>query len=332
MNSDNQTSFSSDDKPVRNWTRRQLLCTSFWGAAAVVGFSFTPIGKITRSQFEFDSTEQILAPLKVRPVPANWSDDDLSLTWLGHASFLLNFYGTRILIDPALEERIGITPFGNFTVGLKRAFPAPLSASEIGPVDLLLLSHAHTDHFDYPTLRQLQSPDTIAITAKNTASLWQELHFHSVSEMHWQESKTFSGVQIKAIEGKHWGARLPWQKEMTANSYLLSKNGVNIFFGADTGYSQKIQDQVSGIPIELAIMGIGAYSPKSFESRHATPEQAWQMAEEMGAKSVIPMHWGTFRLSQEPMDEPITRFRQAAAGQMDKIALQKTGATWIRPR
>lgn len=79
-------------------------------------------------------------------------------------------------------------------------------------------------------------------------------------------------------------------------------------------------------------MGIGAYSPKSFESHHATPEQAWKMAEDMGAKWVIPMHWGTFRLSQEPMAEPISRFRQAADGQIDRIALQETGATWVRPR
>ncbi|TGE31184.1 MBL fold metallo-hydrolase [Desulfosporosinus sp. Sb-LF] len=296
----------------------------------VSGFTLSPVGNDFRSQFE--QTELTLASIDTRPVPSNWSDLDFTLTWLGHASFLLNFYGTRILIDPALEERIGITPIANFTVGLKRTQPAALSVSEIGPVDLLLLSHAHTDHFDYPTLRQLQSPNTIAVTAKNTSPLWQNLRFQSVSEIHWQESRTYSGVQVKSIEGKHWGARLPWHKEMTANSYLLSKNGVNIFFGADTGYSQKILDQLSGISIDLAIMGIGAYSPKSFEARHATPEQAWQMAEEMGAKWVIPMHWGTFRLSQEPMDEPIARFRQTAAGQMEKIALQKIGATWARPR
>ncbi|MBC2724671.1 MAG: MBL fold metallo-hydrolase, partial [Desulfosporosinus sp.] len=119
---------------------------------------------------------------------------------------------------------------------------------------------------------------------------------------------------------------------MEANSLLLSKNGVSIFFGTDTGYTELIKQQLSGIPIDLAIMGIGAYSPKSFEDKHATPEQAWKMAEEMSAKWVVPMHWGSFNLSREPMEEPILRFRQAAAGQIEKVVIQETGGTWIRPR
>jgi len=181
---------------------------------------------------------------------------------------------------------------------------------------LILVSHAHTDHFDYPTLRKLQSPNTIAVTAKNTKHLWREMDFKSIEEMHWSNCKALAGVRVQAIEGKHWGARLPWNRGMEANSILLSKNGINIFFGGDTGYTEMIQQQLKEIPIDLAIMGIAAYTPKSFESSHATPEQAWKMSEEMSAKWVIPMHWGTFKLSGEPMDEPIARFRQAVAGQI----------------
>lgn len=332
FNEDSLEKPSIDKIASQKWTRRQVLTLGVLGSAAMLGgLSLSPLGKVIRSQM-FEESIDTLAPLKTRPTPLKWSNNDLSIAWLGHASFLINFYGTRLLIDPALHDRIGITPFGNHTVGPKRYQAAGLNAAELGAVDLLLLSHAHTDHFDYPTLRQLQSPTAMAVTAYNTSPLWQDLRFQSVTELNWQESKTFAGVEVKAIEGKHWGARLPWDKQMKANSYLLSKNGVNIFFGADTGYSEKIRDQLSGIPIDLAIMGIGAYSPKSFESHHATPEQAWKMAEDMGAKWVIPMHWGTFRLSQEPMAEPISRFRQAADGQMDRIALQETGATWVRPR
>ncbi|NPV91290.1 MAG: MBL fold metallo-hydrolase [Firmicutes bacterium] len=268
---------------------------------------------------------------RLRPTPGKWSDRDVTVTWLGHASFLINFLGTRIIIDPALDTRIGVTPFFNQTIGLRRYITAALKSWEVGPVDLLLVSHAHTDHFDYPTLRQLQSPNTTAVTAKNTSPLWQDMKFRSIEEMHWQDSRTLAGVSVKAIEGKHWGARLPWNKEMEANSFLLSKNGVNIFFGGDTAYTELIKQQLSGIPVDLAIMSIGAYSPKSFESRHATPEQAWKMTEEMAAKWVIPMHWGAFKLSNEPMDEPIARFRQAAAGQLEKVTIQEVGATWVLP-
>jgi L-ascorbate metabolism protein UlaG (beta-lactamase superfamily) len=266
------------------------------------------------------------------PTPKEWSNNEVTIAWLGHASFLINFFGTRIIIDPALNSNIGITPVGNFTLGPSRYIASALNSDEVGPIDLLLVSHAHTDHFDYPTLRKLQSSNTLGVTAKNTLPLWKGMNYQSIEELHWQNSKFFAGVLVKAIEGKHWGARIPWKKGMEANSYLLSKNGINLFFGADTGYTELIKQQLDGIPIDLAIMGIGAYSPKSFEARHATPEQAWKMAEEISAKWIIPMHWGSFKLSKEPMEEPIARFHQAASGQIEKVAIQETGVTWILPR
>ncbi|AFM39356.1 putative Zn-dependent hydrolase of beta-lactamase fold protein [Desulfosporosinus acidiphilus SJ4] len=266
------------------------------------------------------------------PSPHQWSDKEVTVSWLGHATFLINFFGTRILLDPALNSHIGITPLGNLTLGPSRYIASPLQWNEVGPLDLLLVSHAHTDHFDYPSLRRLQSPKTIAVTAKNTLPLWKGMKFQAIEEMHWQDCKSFSGVSIKAIEGKHWGARIPWKKGMEANSFLLSKNDVHIFFGADTGYTELFRQQLQGSKIDLAIMGIGAYSPKSFEASHATPEQAWRMAQEISAQWIIPMHWGTFKLSQEPIEEPIVRFRQAASGETERIAIQEVGDTWILPR
>ncbi|MDA8442009.1 MAG: MBL fold metallo-hydrolase [Peptococcaceae bacterium] len=266
-----------------------------------------------------------------KPLPHTWSNNNITLAWLGHAAFLLNFFGTRILIDPALEKRIGISPIGSHTIGPKRFVAAPLGAKEAGNIDLLLLSHAHTDHFDYPSLRSLQSLHTSVVTAKNTAALWKGMNYASIHELHWGESRLIADTQVTAIEGKHWGARLPWQKSMQANSLLISKNSINIFFSGDTGYTEKIHQQLAGIPIHLAIMGIAAYAPKAFEAHHATPEQAWKMSMEIGADWVIPMHWGTFRLSQEPMTEPIVRFRQAASGNLAKIPVQEIGATWVMP-
>lgn len=277
-----------------------------------------------------DNDSKVAKPV-LTPNLAKWRDDQLNVAWLGHASFLINFYGTKILIDPAFYERIGITPMGRYTIGVKRRVASPITVQEIGKVDLLICSHAHTDHFDYPSLKDLQSPDTTVITAKNTRRLWDGMNYKAIHELHWGEEKEYpGGLRVKAIEGKHWGARLPWNREMESNCILLSKNGVNIFFGGDTAYTQIISEQLRDIDIELAMMGIGAYAPKPLEESHATPEQAIQMAEEMGAKKILPMHWGTFKLSSEPMEEPIIRFNQAMSGRMEKIALQEIGGTWIK--
>lgn len=304
---------------------------SVFGTLLLAGaLKASPVTSVISNEYKKD-TESITR-VKNRPEPMKWSDTDITVAWLGHASFLLNFYGTKILIDPALETRIGLTPIGNYTLGPSRYVEPALCTDELGPVDLLLLSHAHTDHFDLPTINKVKSVNTHLITANNTSYLLDGDGFASVKELRWQESTNVSDVTIKAIEGQHWGARLPWQKGMNANSLLISKNGVNIFFGADTGYTAKISEQLRDVEVELAIMGIAAYSPKSFESKHASPEQAWQMSEEMKAKWIVPMHWGTFKLSQEPMDEPITRFRSAAAGQLERVAIQEIGGMWVRPK
>ncbi|WP_081962907.1 MBL fold metallo-hydrolase [Desulfosporosinus sp. HMP52] len=312
--------------PQNQYTRRRFISLGLLGTLGLTG------GYIAINNVLDDEHQNKLIIPKHIPTPQKWSNSEVTVAWLGHASFLINFFGTRILIDPALYSHIGITPVGNLTIGPSRYIASPLKSDEVGPIDLMLVSHAHTDHFDYPTLRKFQSANTFAITAKNTLPLWNGMNYKSIEELHWQETTCLAGVTVKAIEGKHWGARIPWKKGMEANSLLLSKNGINIFFGADTGYTELIKQQLNGIPIDLAILGIGAYSPKSFEDKHATPEQAWKMGEEMSAKWVIPMHWGAFKLSREPMDEPILRFRQAAAGQIEKVAIQETGVTWVLPR
>lgn len=327
-NQDNLITTESTRQSKKLYSRRKFIGIGLVGALGLTG-GISVIEKVFDDQAT-DKTKLIRPNFS--PTPIEWSSNEVTISWLGHASFLINFFGTRILLDPALTSNIGITPIGNFTIGPSRYIASALNSDEVGPIDLLLVSHAHTDHFDYPTLRKLQSSDTIAVTAENTLPLWKGMNYRAIEELHWRNSKSFAGVHVKAIEGQHWGARIPWRKGMEANSFLLSKNGVNLFFGADTGYTDIIRQQLNGIPIDVAIMGIGAYSPKSFEARHATPEQAWKMAEEISAKWIIPMHWGSFKLSKEPMEEPMARFRQVASGQIEKVAIRETGATWILPR
>jgi len=210
------------------------------GALGLTG-GISVIDKIFQEQGKNIMGQKLIQP-NFTPTPKNWSNNDVTVAWLGHASFLINFFGTRILLDPALNSTIGITPVGNYTIGPSRYIASALNSDEVGPIDLLLVSHAHTDHFDYPTLRKLQSSSTLAVTAKNTLPLWTGMNYQSIEELDWRNSKSFAGVLVKAIEGKHWGARIPWRKGMEANSLLLSKNGINLFFGADTGYTELINN------------------------------------------------------------------------------------------
>lgn len=263
-----------------------------------------------------------------KPLPNTWSPQDLTITWLGHASFLINVYGKTILIDPLLGSRAGVTLPGNYNIGRKRFIASPLTPQEFGPIDLLLMSHGHVDHFDYPTLTSLQSYYTKVVTAKNTAFLWEGLVYNGVRELEWGEELNVDGVLVKAIQGVHKAYRLPWQTDMTANGYLISYQGINIFFAGDTAYTPLIKEQLQGIPIDIAIFGIGNYWPPNYQANHATPEEAWAMAREIGAKWVIPMHWGTFRLSEEPMNEPIARFYRVAGPQASLIPINEVGQTW----
>lgn len=276
----------------------------------------------------FVSRETISFP-KFKPQPNTTSLQNLSICWLGHATFLINLYGRTILIDPVFSNRAGFTLPGDFNLGTKRYVLSPLTVEEIGPVDLILMSHGHVDHFDYPTLRKLQSPFTNVITSAHTGFLWNGLMYRNINELFWGETIHLNGLTVRAIKGAHKAARLPWNTQMTANGYLISCNGTNIFYAGDTAYTPIIREQLHGIPIDVAIFGIANYRPRSYEKKHCTPEQAWQMAEEIGARRVIPMHWGTFKLSEEPMLEPISRFYYAAGPGVNRVPISEIGQAWI---
>lgn len=225
--------------------------------------------------------------------------------WLGHCTVLLRMGGLTILTDPVLSPKIGVR-VGPVMVGPRRLTPAiPLSA--LPQIDLILLSHSHFDHFDKPTLRRLASPRTRVVTAARTAALVPP-GFGSVHELDWGGAAEAGGVVIEALKPRHWGARAAWDRHRGYNSYLLtSRDRSRVLFAGDTAHT----DAFDGLgPLELAIMGIGAYDP--WEHAHATPEQALLMATAAQARYLLPVHHSTFRLSDEPAGEPMARLLAAA--------------------
>ncbi|MFD2372112.1 MBL fold metallo-hydrolase [Brevibacillus sp. GCM10020057] len=269
--------------------------------------------------------------LEHKPIPGEWSDHQVTFTWIGHSTILLNVFGTKIITDPVLVEKLGIRIAG-MHFGPSRFTPPALTAEEVGEIDLVLLSHAHMDHVDLPTLRKLAKRSTHVITAKNTSRLIAGMPFGSYEELQpHQQTTTADGVKITAIPVRHWGNRFPWNHDYGYNGYVIEKNGVRILYPGDTAYLSMENIKQEFGPIDLVFMPIGAYKPDSYQRAHCTPEQAWQMFKQTGGKWLVPIHWNTFVLSQEPVEEPMKRLLAAAGAERDRIVMDKQGMTFSLP-
>ncbi|HXA06837.1 MAG TPA: MBL fold metallo-hydrolase [Bryobacteraceae bacterium] len=256
------------------------------------------------------------------PDPRNWSDRGLYAAWLGHATMLLKVDGTIILTDPVFSDRVGLS-LGPWTLGLKRLTAPALKLTGIPRPDLILLSHAHMDHFDLPSLRALEHPQTSVITASKTSDLLRVHRYAAVTELAWGERARAGAAEIRAFQVNHWGARMRTDTYRGYNGYLIEVGRYKILFGGDTANTGLFRNLRTSRPYDLAVMPIGAYNPWIYY--HCTPEQAWRMGNDAGTEFFIPVHHQTFQLSREPFSEPIERFHQAAGPHLDRVALTRIG-------
>ena len=276
-----------------------------------------------------------IAPAFAKPTPATWSDAQVTLAWLGHATVLINFSGIKILTDPALFPRIGIRLPG-FTIGPKRLTAPALQFHELPKIDLILLSHAHFDHLDLRTLRCFDQ-NTRVITARATRDLLRRTRFRDITELGWGETRSLQTaadkIDVTAFAVNHWGARKRRDTYRGYNGYLLeSRDGGRrrIIFGGDTAMTDNNFAELRRHgEIDVAIMSIGAYNP--WIHAHCSPEQAVEMANAAGAQFIVPVHHQTFRLSFEPFREPIERFEAALGDAPERIALREIGETFVLP-
>jgi L-ascorbate metabolism protein UlaG (beta-lactamase superfamily) len=290
-----------------------VVCATYWAAT-----SRRRSARWLRTMIA-DARRPIL-PAPVKPKPAEWSDNRVTICWLGHATVLINFFGIRILTDPALFSRIGIR-FGFGVAGPKRYIAPALKPKELPPIDLILISHAHLDHMDLSSLAKIDAP---VVTAKGTRDVLSGTR--RIEELGWNERTTLNfpkgQLQIEAIKVKHWGQRWPSERERGYNGYVLRREGRSILFGGDTAHTRL----TAGAGFDAAIMPIGAYQP--WIRNHCTPEQAVEMANSVEARYIIPVHHQTFRLSNEPMNEPIERLTAALAAEPGRLALRQIGETF----
>jgi L-ascorbate metabolism protein UlaG (beta-lactamase superfamily) len=272
-----------------------------------------------------DLRRTVLTPGRMPRVGA-WPSTGIHATWIGHSTVLLSIDGFTILTDPVFSRRIGLR-VGPVTLGFKRLVAPALALSEIPVPDLILLSHAHMDHFDLPTLRRLENPHSTVITAANTSDLLRgtsgKPRYAAVQELRWNETAQVGPASVRAFEVRHWGARMRSDTYRGYNGYLIEAGRYRVVFGGDTAFTDSFRQVRSSRPVDLALMPIGAYDP--WIGAHCTPEQALAMADHAGAEFVLPLHHRTFQLSREPDGEPLERLLSAAGSDESRICVRDFG-------
>lgn len=258
----------------------------------------------------------------VDPALTRLVSHDLGAVWLGHASVLARIGGLNVLSDPVFSDRVGLS-VGGITFGIQRLAPLPFPERALPPIDLILLTHAHFDHFDRPTLRRLASPHTTVVTARRTARLVPK-GFGRVIELDWTTELDLGGVRVRAVRPAHWGARMGYDRHRGFNSYLLEAANARVLFAGDTAHTD-VFGKLG--PVDLAVFGIGAYEP--WIHHHANPEQVWEMFTDLGGEHLLPMHHSTFRLGEEHPDEPIRRLLAAAGEHRKRVVGTEMGEVWL---
>ncbi len=314
----------------RLFSRRRFLATGTvagLGAAAWASSSASWEARFIRDRLGEFGRDVPAAPHT--PEPSAWNDNAITLAWLGHATVLINFYGMHILTDPALFTRIGVD-VGLGTLGPLRLVRCALTPDDLPEIDLVLVSHAHFDHLDTPSLGAVRGRPA-AVMAAHTSDLLPRRHYGSVEELRWNDTtrvKTRHGdAQVRALEVKHWGARVRRDTHRGYTGFVVEREGRRLLIGGDTARTDAFRSHRTHGPFEAAIMPIGAYEP--WVSNHCTPEQAVVMADAAGARLFVPVHHLSFKLSREPVGEPIERAQQALAKEADRLALRDIGETVV---
>ncbi|WP_411360601.1 MBL fold metallo-hydrolase [Pseudidiomarina sp. YC-516-91] len=253
------------------------------------------------------------------------------ITWLGHATFLLQYQGLNILTDPIFSDRASPLSFA----GPERLQQPPLSIAELPTIDFVIISHNHYDHLDEATIRALGSSVTYLVPLGLTAWFTDlGIAAAQVREFDWWDVQSFGAFRVTATPSQHWSARSLWDKNDTLwASWHLAIGDWQVWFAGDTGYNDKqFKDIGQRFPdIDDALLPIGAYLPRWFmQPQHINPEEAIMMHRDVGAKRSYAMHWGTYQLAAESLQQTrddLATAKQALATDTSTVQLMAIGQT-----
>jgi L-ascorbate metabolism protein UlaG (beta-lactamase superfamily) len=237
--------------------------------------------------------------------PIQAKSHELGITFIGHSSFLIQLGGKNIVVDPNYAPWIFV---------LKRLRRAGVRIADLPPVDLILVSHAHFDHLHRPSLRAIARSNLrkygkrpTIVVPRNVGDLVSDLGMQQVIEMDWWQSTKFGSVEITHTPSRHWGARIVRDMHRGYGGFVLKSGTHSLYHSGDTAYFDGFHEIGARLHPKIALLPIGAYHPESFRNVHTSPEDAVQAFIDLKAQCMIPMHYGTFRLSHEPMEEPVDR-------------------------
>ncbi|HKT25500.1 MAG TPA: MBL fold metallo-hydrolase [Terriglobales bacterium] len=257
------------------------------------------------------------------------SERELGITFIGHSGFFIQIGGANLVIDPN---------FARWLIVLKRQRRPGVRLRDLPPIDYVLVSHAHFDHLHRPSLRAIarltrwrcgRAPQIIV--PKNVRDIVSRLGFSAIHELEWWQEFREGKLSITQTPAQHWGARMLRDFYRGFGGYVVRSGNHSLYHAGDTAYFDGFREIGRRLHPELGMLPIGAYHPPHYRNVHTSPEDALQAFLDLKAKKMIPMHYGTFRLSYEPMEEPLQRLRAAAAaaGVSDRVLVLEEGKTRI---
>ncbi len=254
---------------------------------------------------------------KLKPVFPDLAPGQVGITWIGHASFLIQTAEHSILIDPNWAKWLKV---------IKRIKHPGLEIHDLPAIDLVLVTHAHFDHLDRRTLRAVARDQPIVVP-EHVGNLVHDLGFNKVQEMRRWQCFQHGSLKITMTPARHWGARVLHDSHRGFGGFLIEYAGRSILHCGDSSYFEGFREIGERENVEIALLPIGAYDAPTKRDVHMNPEQALQAFMELKARTMIPMHFGTFRLSYEPLHEPPRRLLERALELqiLDKVRLLNEG-------
>lgn len=245
-----------------------------------------------------------------------------TITWIGHSTFLIQLNGLNILIDPVWANRLGTD---------KRLTPPGLPIGELPPIDIVLISHSHYDHLSYGSIKRLKG-DPVFFVPIGLGNWFTRKGLNKTVEFNWWDEHQISGLTIAFVPAQHWSKRtLTDTNHSHWGGWIIRNSNQTVYFVGDSGYFEGFRAIGEKYAIDYCLMPIGAYEPEWFmAAQHVSPEDAVKAFINTGAKVMIPMHYGAYRLADDTPKEALDRLQaEWATKKVDgkKLTVMKIGET-----